>query len=429
MPSPTSSAHLTDETLAIVLAGGRGTRLGALTRGSAKPALPFGAAHRIVDYSLSNCVNSGIRRIGVPTQYQSHTLLRHVHRLWAMQCQGHDEFIEAWPAHQGEDDAWYGGTADAVRQNLSSIMRMDKPPKHVLVLAGDHVYAMDYRPLLQSHVQSGAEVTIVCTEVPLTIANRFGVVDVDNDQRIVSFTEKPRSPSPMPGKPNRARVSMGIYLFDIESLVTALTRKPTTAISDFGHDVIPDAIDRFRVHAFIFLNDADTPGFWRDVGTLDAYYEANMALLDPHTMRELYRPDWPITTLPGAYPARFERDPEGREGGAINSIVGPGCCITGSRVSDSILFRGTQVDSASLVERSVLMPNVKVGAECWIQDAIVEEGCRVPPGTVIDAANSRFEVTPEGICLVTQSSLETLPRSTRPLAVPMRCNRTRAEAG
>jgi glucose-1-phosphate adenylyltransferase len=401
------------DVLALVLAGGKGSRLGGLTRDIAKPALPFAGQYRVIDFGLSNCINSGFRRIGVLTQYQADPLIRHLQHAWNYLPTALGEFIEIWPPQQKLDDSWYRGTADAVYQNLDAIMRLR--PKYVLVLAGDHVYQMDYRCMLETHRTTGADVTVACSVVPVDQATRFGVMAVDRSQRVHGFHEKPAQPRSMPDRPDRALVSMGIYLFDTEILIRELCQNaslPTTG-HDFGHDVIPRMIDTRRVVAHRFCDEHDNPHFWFDIGTLDAYHDAHMALLDGCSALDLHSPQWAIrSTCTNGRPARIFDDGKFRSS-VSNSLLSAGCEVAGSAVSMSAMSENVRIGAGSLVAKSVLLPDAVIGENCRIERAIIDAGCVVPPGAVINAETARqmsgCELTPNGITLVTR-------RATYPLA-------------
>nr|WP_240901956.1 sugar phosphate nucleotidyltransferase [Wenzhouxiangella sp. XN24] len=391
------------------MAGGRGSRLQALTRTRAKPVVSFGGEYRIIDYTLSNCFNSGIRRVGVLTQYEAHELIAHLQRVWALRALHPGAFVEAWPAQQGEANGWYRGTADAVRQNLPAIQRSGA--SHVLVLGGDHVYNMDYRDLLAGHVARHADVTVACTEVGLPEASRCGVLQTDAAGRVIAFAEKPRHLESTPDRPDRAHVSMGIYLFRVEALVAGLNARGGS-LDDFGGDVVPWMIKRHRVFAHPFVDKDGAPRFWRDVGTVKAYFEANMALLDPAVRHELCRPEWPLITDRGhAPPAVLESDASGCEAMVLNSLLACGARISGAHVNRSIVSRDVTIGSGSIVEDTVLLPGAVVGADCRLHQAVVDENCHVPDGTIIEwrGGGSAMEGAP---VLVTRESLrgEVTPR-------------------
>ncbi len=403
--------QLTRNTLALVLAGGRGARLHELTERRAKPALYFGGKFRLIDFPLSNCINSGIHRIGVLTQYKSHSLIRHLVEGWSFFRRDLGEFIEILPASQRTTGDWYKGTADAIYQNLDIVRTL--LPKYVLVLSGDHVYKMDYGALLAHHEENDADLTVACVGVSLQDAKGFGVMSVDSDFRVRQFDEKPDDPQPMPGMDDIALASMGNYVFNTEFLFEQLEQDADKGDSrhDFGHDIIPSVIKDYRVFAYPFL-DSETgrQPYWRDVGTLDSFYEANMELVSVEPELNLYDKEWPIRTYHLQLPsAKFVfRDPD-REGKALDSVVSAGCVISGSAVIDSLLFSNVRIHSYSKITASVLLPEVEVGRHCRIHRAIIDRGCRIPPGTVIGedraADAERYRVTDKGVVLVTASML------------------------
>jgi glucose-1-phosphate adenylyltransferase len=406
--SPTSS--LTKSTLALILAGGRGSRLEELTNWRAKPSLPFGGKFRIIDFALSNCVNSGIRRIGICTQYKAQSLIRHVQRGWSFLDGRFDEFVELLPAQQRIEPTWYQGTADAAYQNLDILRRHD--PEYVLILAGDHVYKMDYGRMLEDHVRTRAQMTIACIDVALGEASSLGVMAVDAERRIVGFQEKPLRPAPMPGRPDRALVSMGIYVFDAAFLYDELVRDADDANSsqDFGKDIIPRLLRQgARVCAHRFadscVNMNEGIPYWRDIGTIDAYWEANVALTHVVPELNLYDADWPIWTYQEQLPpAKFVFDDDDRRGTAIDSIVGSGCIISGSTVRRSLLFSNVRVHDYCTIEDSVILPNVDVGRNTVLRKTVVEKHCRLPEGLTVgldpDEDRRRFHVTKRGITLI-----------------------------
>jgi glucose-1-phosphate adenylyltransferase len=408
-------SQLTKASVALVLAGGRGTRLMQLTSERAKPAVPFGGKFRIIDFTLSNCVNSGVRRIGVVTQYKAHELIQHIQRGWSFLDGRFDEFVQLLPAQQQVEESWYRGTADAVFQNIGLLRRY--APTYVLVLAGDHVYKMDYGRMLAAHVHSTADMTIGCVDVPLREASSFGVLAADESGRVRDFVEKPSQPPPMPGNPERALASMGIYIFNAEYLYEQVARDADLPRSthDFGRDLIPHVVPRYRVHAHSFAESCvgTPPGavaYWRDVGTVDAYWEANIELTRITPELNLYDREWPIWThqeqLP---PAKFVFDEEGRRGMAIDSMVSGGCVVSGATLRGSLLFSDVRVESYSRVEDSVLLPQVRVGSRAVIRRAVVDSGCVIPDGAAIgvdaEADRRRFHVTERGITLVTPEML------------------------
>ncbi|MDX8401953.1 MAG: glucose-1-phosphate adenylyltransferase, partial [Mariprofundaceae bacterium] len=405
-------SRLTANTVALVLAGGRGSRLKALTDWRAKPAVPFGGKFRIIDFPLSNCINSGIRRISVITQYKSHSLQRHLQRGWSFLSGQFGEFLEVLPAQQRTGEGWYTGTADAVYQNLDIIRHYN--PEYVLILAGDHIYKMDYGKMIAAHVASGADITVGCIPVPIEEAKAFGVMSIDEQQRIVEFAEKPEQPKPMPGDPARALASMGIYVFSASFLrdrLKADAHDPESS-HDFGKDIIPGAIrDGAAVYAFRFMNaNTGAPNYWRDVGTVDAYWEANIDLANLEPELNMYDQNWPIWThqeqLP---PAKFAFDDDDRRGHAVDSLVSGGCLITGATVRHSVLFSNVRVHSYSIVEDSVILPDVEIQRHCRLRRCIIDKGAVIPEGTVIgedpEADARRFHVTDKGITLVTPEML------------------------
>jgi len=413
--SPRFVSQLTRSTFAMVLAGGRGSRLRDLTEWRSKPAVPFGGKFRIIDFTLSNCVNSGIRRVGVATQYKAQSLIRHLQRGWSFLDGRLGEFIEIMPAQQQIDEShWYRGTADAVFQNLDEIRRAK--PEYVLILSGDHIYRMDYGRLLAAHAASKADLTVACIEVPLEEAKGFGVMAVDDESRIVSFAEKPEHPEPIPGKPGVALASMGIYVFNANFLFEQLTRYADDPKSshDFGKDVIPHCVKRYRSYAHSFsdscVGDPGKPAYWRDVGTLDALWEANMDLVQVNPQLNLYDDSWPIWTWqPQSPPAKFVFDSDERRGAAIDSMVSGGCIVSGATVRRSMLFSDVRVHSYALIEDSVIFPTVEIGRNCVLKKCIVDKYSVIPEGTQIGvdpvADRERFFVTESGITLVTPEML------------------------
>ncbi len=411
--NPRFVSLLTRQTLALVLAGGRGSRLYELTDWRAKPAVPFGGKFRIIDFPLSNCINTGIRRIGVLTQYKAHSLIRHLMRGWSRFDSELDEFVEILPASQRAGGEWYQGTADAVYQNLD-IMRTHQP-EYVLILSGDHIYKMDYGEMIASHVKSNADMTIACLEVPLEeAAGAFGVMTIDKSGRIVEFNEKPANPDPIPGQPGLCLASMGNYLFNTEFLYEQLIKDADDPRSDhdFGKNVIPSIIDKYQVYAFPF-RDTETGerAYWRDVGTLDAFWEANMELVNVTPELNLYDHNWPILTHQAQLPpAKFVFDSDDRRGQAIDSMVSGGCVISGAQVTRSLLFSNVRVHSYAEVIDSVILPEVDIGRKALIKKAIIDRGCTIGEGEQIgvdhDADRKRgFRVTEKGVVLVTPDML------------------------
>ncbi len=411
---PRFVSRLTRDSLALVMAGGRGSRLRQLTLHRAKPAVPFGGKFRIIDFTLSNCINSGIRRVGVLTQYKSHSLIQHLQRGWGFMRGQFGEFIELLPAEQRSDSSlWYSGTADSVYQNLDFIRTHQ--PAYVLILAGDHIYKMDYGAMLAHHVQCGAQVTVACIEVPLDEAAEFGVVEIDSDTRILDFVEKSPTPRPIPGKPDRAMASMGIYVFDAHVLLEYLSRDAGLANSshDFGKDVIPSAISDGKVFAYPFrdLHQPDEQGYWRDVGTVDAFWRANLELTDVVPELNLYDSRWPIWTLQEQVPpAKFVFDDARGRGLAIDSLVSGGCIVSGAAIQRSVLFVNARAEAGSLIEESLLLPGVQIGERCEIRRAVIDSDCRIPPDTKIgvnlEEDRRNYHVTASGVRLVTRDMLE-----------------------
>jgi len=407
-------SRLTRETLALVMAGGRGSRLKQLTLPRAKPAVPFGGKFRIIDFTLSNCINSGIRRVGVLTQYKSHSLIRHLQQGWGFLRGQFGEFVELLPAEQrGDIYGWYAGTADAVFQNLDFIRRCE--PLYVLVLAGDHIYKMDYGPMLAQHARTGAQVTVGCIEVPLDEARGFGVMQVDASNRVTEFQEKPDSPNGLPDKPNLALASMGIYVFDARFLLEQLSRDAGISESshDFGKDIIPSMISNGGAYAYRFsdLYEPSRQGYWRDVGTIDAYWQANIELTYLVPDLNLYDAQWPIWTLQEQVPpAKFVFDEREMAGMAIESLVAGGCIVSGAEVRRSVLFVNARVERGSKVEDSLLLPGARVGSNCQIRRAIIDEGCVIPDGTKIGFNSVKdkknYHVSSGGVTLVTREMLD-----------------------
>jgi len=414
-PDRSTMAQLARQTLAIVLAGGRGERLGPLTEWRAKPAVPFGGKFRIIDFTLSNCLNSGIRRIGIATQYQSHGLIHHLQRGWAFLDGRFNEFIELLPAQQSATCDWYKGTADAVYQNLEVMRR--HAPRLILVLAGDHIYKMDYARMLSEHVERNADMTVGCVEVPLDEARELGVMEVDSDSRVVGFQEKPENPRAMPGHPDAALGSMGIYAFNAEFLYNELIDDAMNAESghDFGRDLIPRLVAREgRVFAHSLRDSCcqteDGEPYWRDVGTVDAFWEANLELTRVSPALNLYDESWPIWTYQEQLPpAKFVFDVDGRRGAAVDSMVSGGCIVSGSTVRNSLLFSQVRVHSFCTINEAVLLPQVEVGRGAILSRVVVDQGTRIPPGlrAGIDPEEDgkRFHVTDKGVTLITPGML------------------------
>jgi glucose-1-phosphate adenylyltransferase len=407
---------LVRRTIALVLAGGRGSRLKQLTDRRAKPAVYFGGKFRIVDFALSNCVNSGIRRIGVITQYKSHSLLRHLQRGWSFLRAELNEMVDLLPAQQRVDEEhWYRGTADAIYQNLDIIQ--SSKPEYVVVLAGDHIYKMDYSLMLKDHVESGAGCTVGCIEVPRDEASAFGVMAVDGSRNITEFVEKPANPPAMPGNDAVSLASMGIYIFNSQYLYDLLADDLANPESshDFGKDVIPRVVREGRAvaHPFSMSCVSSTPDavpYWRDVGTIDAFWEANLDLASVTPELDIYDTNWPIWTsqrqLP---PAKFVQDADGKHGQAINTMVSGGCIVSGSIVSNSVLFSSVRIHSFCVIDQAVLLPEVTIGRGCRLSRVVIDRGVVVPDGLVIGedpvADAARFERTDNGVVLVTKDML------------------------
>lgn len=393
-------------TLALILAGGRGTRLHHLTARRSKPAVPFGGKFRIIDFALSNCVNSGIRRICVLTQYKAHSLMRHIQRGWSFQRSEFGEFVELVPAQQRVGNDWYLGTADAVYQNLDIIEA--HAPEFVLVLAGDHVYKMDYSLMIAQHLENDADVTVGCVEVPSAKASEFGLMRIDQAFRVTEFTEKPADPTPYIVDSGHALGSMGIYLFKAPLLQRLLSddAKSTTSSHDFGKDILPRLIAASRVVACpLGLMGAKGQRYWRDVGTVDSYWEAHMDLIGVTPELNLYDPDWPIFTCQEHVPpAKFVFNNDRRRGMAVDSLVSGGCIVSGGKVERSLLSTNVRINSYSHVQDSVLLPGVEVGRSSRIRRAIIDKNCKLPVGTVIgenpEEDKKRFYISPKGIALV-----------------------------
>jgi glucose-1-phosphate adenylyltransferase len=417
------SPRLARRTLAMVLAGGRGARLGPLTEWRAKPSVPFGGKFRIIDFTLSNCVNSGIRRIGICTQYKAQSLIRHVQRGWSFLDGRFGEFIELLPAQQRVAANWYAGTADAVFQNIDISRRLE--PDYVLVLAGDHIYKMDYSRMLAEHLRRNAEVTVGAVEVPVAAAHAFGVMQVDHDARVLHFEEKPPHPAPLPWSPGMALASMGIYVFNAAFLYAELIRDAEADDSshDFGKDVLPWLVEHgARVYVHNFRDSCvvpeGSPPYWRDVGTVDAYWESNIELTDVVPALNLYDEQWPIWTYQEqSPPAKFVFDDDDRRGFAVDSLVAGGVIVSGAAVRRSVLFFNVLVGDRSVVESSVLLPNARVGNGVRLHKVIVDKHCRIPDGLTagFDAAHDRerFMVTANGVTLITPEMLGQQPHRLR----------------
>ena len=416
----TESRTLARRTLALVLAGGRGSRLKDLTDRRAKPAVHFGGKFRIIDFALSNCMNSGMRRIGVITQYKSHSLLRHLQRGWSFLRNEMGEFVDLLPAQQRVDEeSWYRGTADAIYQNLD-IIRNSTPPEYIVVLAGDHIYKMDYSIMLADHAASGRGVTVGCIEVPREEAKGFGVMAIDENRAIVEFVEKPADPPPMPGDPNTSLASMGIYVFSADYLYRLLEEDAADPDSehDFGKNLIPKAVSEGQAlaHPFSMSAIANPPysrAYWRDVGTVDAYWAANLDLASTTPELNMYDRDWPIWTYQEQLPpAKFVHDEPGRCGQAIDSLVSGGCIVSGATVRNSVLFSNVLVRSFSEINQAVVLPDVQIGRGCRLSKVVIDRRCRLPDGLVIgedpELDAQRFFRTDSGVVLVTRRMIAAL---------------------
>ncbi len=419
MPEPTHSHRLSQQTMAFVLAGGRGSRLNELTHNRAKPAVYFGGKSRIIDFALSNAVNSGIRRIGVATQYKAHSLIRHLQRGWSFFRAERNESLDILPASQRVDDGhWYLGTADAVTQNIDIIESY--APKYIVILAGDHIYKQDYALMLEQHVVSGADVTVGCIETPRAAASGFGVMKIDESERIVDFVEKPADPPAMPGKPDVALASMGIYVFETALLIELLKEDAENPNSshDFGRDLIPQVVKNGKAVAHSFsrscvMSGQETEPYWRDVGTVDAFWQANIDLTDFTPELDLYASDWPIWTYAEINPpAKFIHDEEGRRGMAVSSMVSGGCIISGSRLDRCLLFTGVHTRSYSDLVGVVALPHVAVGRNAQLTNVVIDRGVQIPEGLVVgedpEEDGLRFRRSENGVCLITQAMIDRL---------------------
>jgi glucose-1-phosphate adenylyltransferase len=419
MENVTYSTPISRSTMAYVLAGGRGSRLMELTARRAKPAVYFGGKSRIVDFALSNALNSGIRRLAVATQYKAHSLIRHLQRGWTFLQPVRNESFDILPASQRVSETqWYAGTADAVFQNIDIIDGYE--PEYIVILAGDHVYKMDYERMLVQHVNSGADVTVACIEVPAAQATEFGVMQVDENNRIAAFVEKPEHPPEIPGRPGWALASMGVYAFQRGFLNEQLRRDASDPDStrDFGRDIIPWLVTNAKAVAHRFgdscvRSNAESEIYWRDVGTVDAYWEANIDLTDVVPALDLFDRDWPIWSYAEITPpAKFVHDMDGRRGMGIASLVSGGCIISGAMLRHSLLFTGVHIHSYAHVESAVVLPYVDVGRGARLTNVIVDASVKIPPGLVVgedpvlDA--QRFRRTERGICLVTQPMIDRL---------------------
>jgi len=419
MPDGPRHSPLARDAMAYVLAGGRGSRLMELTAKRAKPAVPFGGNSRIIDFALSNALNSGIRRMGVATQYKAHSLIRHLQRGWNFLRPERNESFDILPASQRVlEDQWYAGTADAVYQNLDIIESYG--PKYMVVLAGDHIYKMDYELMLQQHVDSNADVTVGCLEVPRMEATGFGVMHTDETGRIASFLEKPSDPPGMPDNPDVALASMGIYVFEMSFLAEELRRDAAdkTSSRDFGKDVIPYLVKNGKAMAHRFTTSCvrsanESESYWRDVGTVEAYWEANIDLTDVVPALDLYDHNWPIWTYSEVSPpAKFVHDEEGRRGQGVSSLVSGGCIISGAAIRRTPLFTGGRVNSYSSPEEAVVLPFVQVGRHSSLKRVVIDRGVEIPDGLVVgedpEEDAKRFRRASNGVCLITQPMIDKL---------------------
>ena len=417
--NPRFVSRLTRDTLALILAGGSGTRLLDLTRWRAKPSMPFGGKFRIIDFPLSNCINSDIRRVGVLSQYKAYSLIRHIQQGWGFLRAELGEFVELLPAMQHLHTGWYAGTADAIYQNLDIIRRHN--PRYVLVLGGDHIYKMDYGKLLAAHAEAEADMTVGCIEVSLEDARGFGVMNVDAKQRVTEFEEKPANPQAMPDDPDHALASMGIYVFNTAFLCEQLVKDADQSDSshDFGKDIIPGCIEEYTVAAYPFRDAATGQrAYWRDVGTVDSYWTANLELLGVTPELNLYDREWPIWTYQAQQPpAKFVFDLDEKRGTALDSMVSGGCIVSGALVRRSLLFSDVRVENHSEVEDSVVLPGTRIGVGCRIRKAVIDSGTIIPDGTTIgfDPGEDikRFRVTRDGVTVVVPEMFGQVPHYVR----------------
>ena len=416
---PKKNAPIARDAMAYVLAGGRGSRLYELTDVRAKPAVYFGGKARIIDFALSNALNSGIRRIGVATQYKAHSLIRHLQRGWNFFRPERNESFDILPASQRVSESqWYLGTADAVFQNLDIIASY--APEYIVILAGDHIYRMDYELMLRQHVDSGADVTVGCLEVARSEASGFGVMHIDADDRIIDFVEKPVDPPAMPDKPDFSLASMGIYVFRTHFLAELLRRDAadTSSTHDFGHDLIPYLVRHGKAVAHRFAescvrSENEQEAYWRDVGTIDAYWEANIDLTDTLPHLDIYDRSWPLWTYSEVTPpAKFVHDYEGRRGAAVSSLVAGGTIISGSSLYRSLIFTGVRAHSYSSITHAVIMPHCEIGRAARLHKVVVDAGVRIPPGLVVgeypEEDAQRFRRSDKGVVLITQAMIDRL---------------------
>lgn len=416
--TPGGTAPLARHAMAFILAGGRGSRLMELTAWRAKPAVHFGGKARIVDFALSNALNSGIHRIAVATQYKAHSLIRHLQLGWNFFRPERNESFDILPASQRVSEVWYLGTADAVYQNIDIIE--SHGPEYIIILAGDHVYKMDYEPMLQQHLAQHADVTVGCLEVPREEATGFGVMAVDENDNILSFQEKPENPPGMPGNPDVSLASMGIYVFETRFLMDQLRRDNADPHSthDFGKDIIPYLVNQGRAvahpfHCSCVRSESEKNSYWRDVGTVDAYWSANIDLIGAAPQLDIYDRNWPIWTHAEITPpAKFVHDEDGRRGAAISSLVSGGCIVSGASLRRSLLFTGVRINSYSSVENAVVLPYVAIGRSCRLKNVVIDSFVKIPEGLVVgedpELDSKRFRVTNQGICLITQPMIDRL---------------------
>ncbi len=400
-----------DETITVILAGGEGKRLTPLTDNRAKPAVPFGGKYRIIDFTLANCLHSGLRKILVLTQYKSHSLQKHLRDGWAIFNPELGEYITAVPPQMRTGDSWYQGTADAIYQNLYLLQRSNA--KYVVVLSGDHIYRMDYAPMLRQHIETDAELTVACMNVTKKEATAFGVMQADVDHRVIAFEEKPANPATLPDNPDVCLASMGIYIFSLDVLEKVLQQDAINKGSshDFGKDIIPAMIDRAHVYAYRFGGEAGRvtqDAYWRDVGTIDAFYQANMDLLLAESPVDLYQQDWPIRTYePQLPPARTVSSAQGNEGIFINSIISSGVVIAGGSAQNSVLFPRVSIGNAAVVINSILFEGVKLGEGAHLENCVVDKHVEIPPGTVIGVDKKkdaeRFHISDNGVVVISSS--------------------------
>lgn len=407
--------NLSKKTVALVLAGGRGSRLGGLTDWRAKPAVPFGGKYRLIDFALSNCLNSDIGRVGILTQYMSHSLNQHVQQGWGMTTPDGSPLMQLLPAQQRtKEHNWYTGTADAIYQNLDIIRGYRA--EYVLVLGGDHVYKMDYRPLLEEHVRNKADMTICAIETSVEDARQFGVLAVDDDGSVLRFEEKPENPETIPGTDDRCLASMGVYVFNASFLYEELIKghEGKGSGDDFGKDVIPSLIGHREIMSYAFRDEVkDQPAYWRDVGTLDGFWQANLELIGVVPPLNLYDKDWPVRTFATqAPPAKFVFDSEDRCGAAVNSMICDGCIISGAKIRNSVVCNNVVANEQTEIHECVLLPDAVIGEQCRLRRVIVDRYCEIPSGTVVGydraADEARFHVSDSGVVLITQQMLDAL---------------------